>query len=354
MQGAVFTGGRKVTLETFDDPVPGEGEVIVEIKASGMCGSDLHFYRADGGAPEMARKLGLGGDGELKINGHEPCGVVAARGPGVPEKHAPTGQRVTVHHYAGCETCPDCKEGWSQLCRVGPMQVFGVTGHGAHAQYMKVPAFTLVPLPDEVSFEVGAALSCGTTTAYGALKRMNMTGGKTLAIFGQGPVGLSGVALAKAMGLDVIALDVSDDRLALATRCGADDVINVANEDAVEGLRKRTGGRGVHYALEASANEDARIASIRGTRVWGTVAFVGEGGQVTVDVSPDLLRRQLTLIGSWTFSSGIQGECTRFVADNGVDIGALITDTWPLSQIDEAYRKFDQQQMGKGIIRPGA
>ncbi|MEO1266319.1 MAG: alcohol dehydrogenase catalytic domain-containing protein, partial [Pseudomonadota bacterium] len=113
MQGAVFSGKRTVTLQSFDDPTPGPGEVIVKIKASGMCGSDLHFYRADGGAPEMAKKLGLGGDGELKINGHEPCGEVVARGPGVAEHHAPTGQRVSIHHYAGCETCPDCKSGWS-------------------------------------------------------------------------------------------------------------------------------------------------------------------------------------------------------------------------------------------------
>lgn len=352
MKGAVFVGSRQVELQDFQDPTPGEGEVVVEIKASGMCGSDLHFYRADGGAPAMAAKLGLGGDGKPKINGHEPCGEVVARGPGVPAHHAPMGQRVSIHHYAGCETCPDCRSGWSQLCKVGPMQVYGVTGHGAHAKYMKVPVFTLVPLQDEISYEVGAAISCGTTTAYGALKRMNMEGGRTLAIFGQGPVGLSGVALAKAMGMTVFALDISDDRLALAETCGADALINVAREDPVEALRKLTGGKGVHYAMEASANSEARLAAIRGTRTWGVVSYVGEGGDVTIEVSPDLLRRQLTLIGSWTFSSNIQDECTRFIADNGVNVAALITDRWPITEIDEAYKKFDKQQMGKGIIVP--
>lgn len=352
MKGAVFVGGRNVELQDFEDPTPGEGEVVIEIKASGMCGSDLHFYRAPGGAPEVARKLGLGGDGRPVINGHEPCGIVAARGSGVPKHVAPEGKRVSIHHYAGCEVCPDCRAGWSQLCKEGAMQVYGVTGHGAHAKYMKAPAFTLVPLPDELSFETGAAISCGTTTAYGALKRMEMAGGHTLAVFGQGPVGLSGVLLAKAMGMRVIAVDITPARLALAEACGADELVNAAETDTVEELRKLTGGKGVHYAMEASAHPDARVAAVRGTRTWGKVAFVGEGGQVTLDVSPDLIRRQVTLIGSWTFSSGIQDECTRFIADNRVDIDKLITDRWTLDQIAEAYQKFDKQEMGKGVIVP--
>ena len=138
MKGVVFTGNRQVETMDFDDPTPGEGEVVLEIKASGMCGSDLHIYRSPGGGPELARKLGLGGSGKPAIGGHEPCGVVVARGAGVAKKHAPDGGRFMVHHYAGCETCPDCKAGWSQLCKVGPMQVYGVTGHGAHAKYIKV------------------------------------------------------------------------------------------------------------------------------------------------------------------------------------------------------------------------
>ena len=352
MKGVVFTGNRQVEIQDFDDPIPSEGEVVVEIKASGMCGSDLHLYRSPGGGPAMAAALGLGGDGKPKIGGHEPCGVVAARGPGVPKHIAPDGARVMVHHYAACETCPDCKQGWPQLCQEGDKQIYGITGHGGHAKYIAVPAFTLVPLPEELSFGAGAALSCGTTTAYGALKRMKMDGGKSIAIFGQGPVGLSGTALAKAMGMHVIAVDISSDRLALGRNCGAEHVVNAATHDPVEEIRKLTGGKGAHYSFESSANEQARIAAIQSLRTWGTAAYVGEGGTMTVDVSKDMLRRQATLIGSWTFSSHIQDECTRFVADNGVDVDAIITDHWPLDDVATAYQKFDQQQMGKGIITP--
>ncbi|MFY0613704.1 MAG: zinc-binding dehydrogenase [Hyphomicrobiaceae bacterium] len=352
MKGVVFTGNREIAFQDVADPKPGPGEVVIEIKASGMCGSDLHLYRSPGGGPAMAASLGLGGDGEPSIGGHEPCGVVVERGEGVPKHVAPDGARVMVHHYSGCETCPDCRGGWPQLCQVGPMQVYGVTAHGAHSSHMKIPAFTLVSLPDELSFETGAAISCGTGTAYGALKRMKMDGGRTLAVYGQGPVGTSATMLGKAMGMHVFAVDISDERLALAKKCGADEVINVANKDAVEELRKLTGGKGVHYAVECSSNPDARVAAVKGTRTWGTVCYVGEGGTVQLEVSPDMIRRQVTLMGSWTFSTNIQDECTKFIADNGVPIDDLITDHFKLSDAVEAYKKFDKQQMGKGMLKP--
>src|SRR5947208_1415343 len=201
MRGIVFLGNRKLEIQEFPDPTPGPGEVVLEMKASGMCGSDLHPYRAAGNA---AAALGLGAGGPV-IAGHEPCGVVAAVGVGVDS--ALVGQRVMNHHYKGCGACRHCRLGWSQLCRAG-ITVYGMTGHGGHARYMKAPAFTCVPLPEELSFEEGASVSCGTGTAYGALKRIDVSGRDTLAVFGQGPVGLSATMLGRAMGARVIAVDV--------------------------------------------------------------------------------------------------------------------------------------------------
>jgi L-iditol 2-dehydrogenase len=120
------------------------------------------------------------------IAGHEPCGVVVAVGMGVTPKEARSGQRVMNHHYTGCGSCKHCRSGWAQLCLEGAT-AFGANGHGAHAKYMKVPVDRLVPLAEALSFETGAALSCGTGTADGALKRLNLQGGETIAIFGQGP-----------------------------------------------------------------------------------------------------------------------------------------------------------------------
>jgi threonine dehydrogenase-like Zn-dependent dehydrogenase len=344
MRAVVFLGDRTLELREFPDPTPGPGVVVLAMTASGMCGSDLHFYRAAGGAAS----LGLGGTGPV-IGGHEPCGVVAERGPGVCEGDAPTGQRVMVHHYKGCGLCEHCRVGWSQLCRKG-FVVYGATGHGAHAPYMKVPVSTLVPLDESLTFEEGAAISCGTGTAYGALKRLDVSGRDTLAVFGQGPVGLSATMLGRAMGARVIALDVVPERRKLAADLGADAVIDPSGTDPVGALRELTGGAGVEVALECSAHPDARAAAVRSVRTWGRVGYVGEGGSVTLDVSKDLLRRQVTLVGSWTFSAVGQEECARFIAERRLPLRQLLTHRFSLDQAEAAYRLFDTQTTGKGVF----
>ena len=345
MRGAVFLGNRKIEIRNFPDPTPGPGEVVIEMKASGMCGSDLKFYRSPPGAAQAA--LGLGGGAEPFIAGHEPCGVVAARGPGVPEREAPIGQRVMDHHYSGCGVCKHCRVGWSQLCRAG-IVVYGVTANGGHAEYLKVPARTLVPLPEELSFVEGAAVSCGTGTAYGALRRMQLTGGSTLAVFGQGPVGLSATLLGAKMGARVIAVETNPERLALAKQFGAEVAVHA--DDSEKALKDLTRGEGVDLALDCTGIAAARVAAVRSAKTWGTVCFVGEGGEVTLDVSRDLLRKQLTVIGSWTFSAMGQAECARFIVDNRIALERIFTHRWKLEQADEAYRTFDTQSTGKGVI----
>jgi threonine dehydrogenase-like Zn-dependent dehydrogenase len=348
MQGVVFLGDRKLELKDFPDPAPGPRDVILEIKASGMCGSDLHQYRAaaqPAGAVTggITRKAGM-------IAGHEPCGVVAAVGSAVTEREARVGQRVMDHHYDGCGNCKHCRAGWTQMCLEGTT-VYGSGGHGGHAKYMKVPVSTLVPLPDPLSFVTGAAISCGTGTAWGALKRITLQGGETIAIFGQGPVGLSATQFAVAMGAHVIAIDISPERRKLAQEFGAHAVID-GKSDMVAAIRDLTHGEGAHKTLDASSAPEARAAAVRAVRSWGTACFVGERGQVTLDVSPDLLRRQVTLVGSWTFSKQGQAECAEFVADRKLDVEKLFTHRWKLGQAEEAYRLFDTQTTGKAVILP--
>ena len=189
------------------------------------------------------------------------------------------------------------------------MKVYGNNAHGGHAKYLKVPANTMVPLHESLSFTAGAAISCGSGTAYGALRRMNVSGRDTIAIFGQGPVGLAGTQFAKAMGARVIALDTNPQRLERAREFGADELVNPGSNDPVEAIKELTHGKYADLSLDTSSNREARLNAIRSTKVWGTMCFVGEGGDVTIDVSPHLLRRQMTLIASWTFSTVIQAEC---------------------------------------------
>jgi threonine dehydrogenase-like Zn-dependent dehydrogenase len=346
MRGVVFTGNRKLALMEFEDPTPGPREVVLEIKASGMCGSDLHQYRRTqmGGQTGGIKRA----EGPV-IAGHEPCGIVAAIGSAVTEKEARIGQRVMDHHYGGCGVCKHCASGWAQMCLEGTT-VYGSGGNGAHAKYMKVPVSTLVPLPDSLSFEVGAAISCGTGTAYGALRRLDLKGDETIAIFGQGPVGLSATQLAVAMGARVIALDISPERRELAKQFGAHEVLNPMGNDPVAAIRELTHGEGAHKTIDCSSNPEARAATVRSVRTWGTACFVGEGGNVTLDVSPDMLRRQVTLMASWTFSKNGQADCAEFVADRKIAVDKLFTHRWKLEQAEGAYTLFDTQTTGKGVF----
>ena len=340
MRGIVFVGERELQLRQFPDPVPGPRDVVVQIKASGMCGSDLPPYRA---ARSATREI---------IRGHEPCGVVAERGVSVTEEEAPIGQRVMVHHYSGCEQCKYCRVGYSQLCVRGGHKVYGATTHGGHADYILVKPFMLVPLPEELSFEEGAAISCGTGTAFDALRRLDVSGRDTLAVFGQGPVGLSATLLAKAMGARVLAVDIAPERLKLASDFGADAVINSRESDPVQAIRDLTRGEGAQATLDCTGNPEARVNAVKSAPVWGRVCFVGEGNTATFDVSPDIIHKQLTIYGSWTFSSVGQAECARFIVDHGLRLNDLLTDRFRLDEAERAYQRFDTQTTGKGVFVP--
>lgn len=337
MRGIVFLGDRRLELREFPDPTPGPRDVVVEMKASGMCGSDLMPYRAPAG-----QVLPI-------IRGHEPCGVIVARGSAVMEDEAPIGQRVMIHHYSGCGQCKYCRVGYSQLCLHGHL-IYGANAHGGHARYMLVKPFMLVPLPEELSFEEGAAISCGTGTAYLALKRLDISGRDTLAIFGQGPVGLSGTMLAKAMGARVIAVDLSAERLELARQFGADEVLDARRDDVVEAIRELTHGEGADATLDCTGQPQARVNAVRGARTWGRVCFVGEGNTTTFDISPDIIHKQLTIYGSWTFSSVGQAECAQFIVDRRLPLGKLLTHRFALDEAESAYRLFDTQTTGKGVF----
>ena len=183
--------------------------------------------------------------------------------------------------------------------------------------------------------------------------RLGLQGDHTIAIFGQGPVGLSATQLAAEMGARVIALDTSDERLARAKEFGAEQLINPkTTEHVVKAIKDLTHGLGADLSLDASSSPLARAQAVRCVRTWGKACYVGEGDNVTLDVSNDLLRRQVTLIGSWTFSTVGQAECARFIADRGIDVDRLFTHRWRLDQAEEAYRLFDSQTAGKGVFLP--
>lgn len=334
MRGMIFLGNRQVEIRDFPTPEPGPGEAVVAIRAAGLCGSDLGLYRGDRVAPW--------------IGGHEPCGEVAALGRGVTSPAI--GDRVIVYHYAGCGVCRYCRSGWEQLCARGGHRVYGFGSDGGNAEALIVPARALVPLPEPLTFEEGAAIACGTGTAYGALVRLAVSGRDTLAIYGQGPVGLSATLLGKAMGARVIAIDLAPARLALALALGADEVVDASAGDPVEAVRDLTHGEGADAAIDCTGSATARVQAVRSARVFGRACFVGEGGTVALNPSPDIIHRQLTLHGSWTFSTVLLEECARFIVDRRVPLGQLITGRFPLEEAGEAFRQFEAGAPGKFVL----
>lgn len=354
MRGMVFKGACKVEIQDFPDPVPGPGEAVIAIKASGLCGSDLHFYRH--GMTDAIESMGFkervarSEDGEIRIiGGHEPCGVITALGPGVDPKAFKVGDRVVVFHYEGCSYCDHCRTGWSQLCDHGA-RIHGVMSHGAHADYMKVPVSTLVHLPQEISFKGGAAVACGTGTAYGALLRLDISARDKLAVYGLGPVGLSAAQLAAAMGVEVFGVDINPDRVERAKALGVAHAIDASRLDPVEEILKLTGGKGVSCAMECAGSEQPRSQAVRSTAIWGRIALVAIGGNISLDVMKDVIGKQRTLIGSYTFSEVGMKDCARFIADHGVAVDRLFTDEWTLDQAEEAYADFNRQSGGKGVF----
>lgn len=338
VQGAVYLGDRRIELREFPEPTPGPGEVVVATRASGLCGSDLNYYRA---APDPGHAQ--------CIAGHEPAGVVYAVGEGVTAAQATIGDRVMIHHYFGCGNCVQCRSGWSQMCLVQPIVVVGSDNHGGHAPYILVPASTLVPLDDALSFEAGAAIACGTGTAWGALERVGDVGGRAVAVFGQGPVGLSVTMLATAMGAKVIAVDPAPARREQALKFGAIAVVDPLDGPSPDAIKAIAGPDGVPLAIETSGSNFAAKDLLDSLAQWGRGCFVGVGAEIQLGVLP-YLRRQLTVMTSWSMSWIGMKECADFIIENQLPVDDLFSHRWTLEQVVEAYQEFDLQRAGKGVI----
>ena len=339
MKGVVFLGDQKLELREFPRAEPGDGEVLIQMKASGLCGSDLIYYRAPRAQlPERVLN---------NIKGHEPCGIIAALGPST--RNVKVGDRVMIHHYVGCGGCKYCLAGWAQLCVKG-RKIQGTDVHGAHGDFMVCPDTCCVRLPDELSFEEGSMLSCGTGTAYQALKRLDISGRDTLAVFGQGPVGMSAMMLAKAMGARVIAIDMVRERLESSKRFGADEIINAVEADPVAAIKELTRAEGADATMDCSGSEQGRVNALRSARIWGRACFVGERGTTTFDISELFLRKQLTVYGSWTFSTHGLAEVASFVVEHKVPIRSMISHRFSISQADEAYKLFAAGRTNKAVF----
>jgi threonine dehydrogenase-like Zn-dependent dehydrogenase len=341
MRGVVLPGGRRVELREVPVPVPGHGQVLVEVRASSICGSDLRaIYR---------EHLGRGAEAYTGvIAGHEPAGAVVAAGPGV-ERFGP-GDRVAIYHIAGCGVCPECRSGSMVACSGRSRAAHGWQRDGGHAPYMVAEERTLVPLPEPLTFADGACVACGFGTAYEALCRLGVGGRDRVLVTGLGPVGLAVGMLARLLGArEVLGAETSEARRALAVELG---VVDEAHPP--EALAADAGAIGADVAVDCSGAAAARVLALDGLRRFGRCAFVGEGGDVTIDVSRQLIHKDITLLGSWVTSVARMEELTGLLARTGVHPDRTVTHRFGLEQAAEAYATADAQAAGKVVIEPAA
>ncbi len=263
MRAAVLHEFRKpLSLEEVARPEPNADEVLIEIEACGACHSDLHV--SDGDWVQLARIVK-----KPLILGHEIAGRVVERGEAVEDLEV--GDRVGVPWiYKTCGDCEFCLEGNENLC--AKQQITGVTVDGGYAEYVKAPAAHAVRIPERLSSIQAAPLFCAGVTVYRALRQVELSRGQRLAVFGIGGLGHLAVQIGKTLGAEITAIDIADEKLALAKALGASAALNAQAVDVAKTLRR---GGGVHVAMVTSAAKPAYDMAFYCVRPTGTLLVVG-------------------------------------------------------------------------------
>ncbi len=348
MTGAVLPGDSTVEFNEYVVPEPGERQVLVQVKASSICGSDIRaIYRQHlGEGPEAYQGV---------IAGHEPCGRIVKTGPGCRERK--TGDRVTVYHISGCGCCPDCMHGYQISCRSKHRAAYGWQRDGGHAPFLLAEEQDCIPLPDNLSFVDGAFMACGYGTAWECLTRMNLSGPDRLLITGLGPVGLAAAQIGRAVGAcEIIGVEINEKRLALAEKLEYTkgipliDHVIVSDDSASHTIQEMTEGLGCEVSIDCSGAAPARLLALQNTRQWGRCGFVGEGGAVEFDVSPFLIHKQITLFGSWVTSRRHIVDLAEFLSRKNVRPELTCGPQLPLEEAEKAYNLADEGETGKVCI----
>ena len=342
MKAWVLGGPEQLSLTEKPVPQPGAAEVLVRIDAIAVCATDLEIIKY--GPPALIQ-------GGMPFNknftpGHEYMGTVVKLGPGVDEYSV--GDRVTVEIHAGCGRCPRCREGMYTACLNYGMnygehnkghRANGFTTDGGFAEYAVNNINTLVHVPDDMTDEEATLVVTAGTAMYGLDVMGGVIAGQSVVVMGPGPIGLMGVGVAKALGASpVILTGTRDNRLEMGKKLGADHVINIRNQDAVEEVRRLTKGIGCDYVLECSgaptALNDAAKMCNRGGRIC-LAAFPHE--PVLVDVA-HIVRNNIYVFGIRGEGKSATHRAAAFMAQKRFDAKLIHTHTFPLKDVPEAIR----------------
>jgi len=343
MKGAVLPGNSTVELRDFEIPAPGHGEVLLKMKASTICGSDIRCI--------YHQHLGKGPEGYQPgmIAGHEPSGQIVQTGPGC--RRFREGDRVIVYHISGCGLCNDCRRGYYISCTSPYRRAYGWQRHGGMAEYLLAEEKDLVALPDFLSYSDGAQVACGFGTVYEGLEKIGVCGNDAVLITGLGPLGLAAAMLARAMGAcKLIGIETIPERLQIARQLDLFDHLLRAAADNVQQVRELTGGAGAEKTVDCSANEQARLTCIQAARKWGRIVFLGEGGTCAFQPSPDIIHDQKTIYGSWVTSLWRMEELVERLVRWQIHPERLITHRFPLEQAAAAYAVMAEGRCGKVAV----
>jgi threonine dehydrogenase-like Zn-dependent dehydrogenase len=336
MKKAVILGERKAGLVEAPDPQPTDDMVLVKVYAASMCAEYKMFV-----AGKRAEFLG-----------HEAAGEVMAVAQ--PDR-VKVGDRVVVQPLYTCGRCSLCMAGDYIHCEnYGDLETFigAWEGGATYAHYLLKPSWLLSPIPDGVSYEHASLALCGLGPSFGAFQTMGLSAFDTVLITGLGPVGLGGVVNARFRGTRVIAVEFVPWRVERARQMGAAVVIDPRSEDVVQQIRDLTGGKGVDCALDCSGSVQAQRLCIDATRRKGRVAFVGEcHDDLTIRISPDMIRKGLTLVGSWHYNLNDFPLVMKVIQESPL-IDLLISHVMPMSKIQEAFELSVSHECAKIILEP--
>lgn len=328
--------GQPLQMQEVSTPRIGDQDVLVRVKAAGICHSDAH-YRA-GVSPVCSLPLTLG---------HEIAGVVEEVGSQV--SNVKVGDRVCLHYLVTCGDCYYCSTGNEQFCTSGAM--IGKHRDGGYAEYISVPARNAFSLLNELSFEEGAVLMCSSATSFHALRKAEVKPGERVAIFGVGGLGMSAVQLARAFGaLDVYAVDVDEKKLEVAERFGAVPV-NAKAGDPVEKLRRLTGGKGVDVALEFIGLPLTMRQAVQSLAIFGRAVVVGITDR-SFEIAPyaDLLMKEAQVLGAADHLAQELPLLLEIVRHRLLDLSQVITATIPLDA-EAINQVLDRLERGEAGVR---
>jgi len=328
--------GQPLEMQEISIPTIGAREVLVRVKAAGICHSDAHYRAGRSRVEPLPLTLG-----------HEVAGVVEQIGAEV--SNVSVGDRVCLHYNITCGDCYYCTTGHDQFCE--RVRMIGHFADGGYAEYIAIPARNAIPLPNEIPFEPGATLMCASATAFHALQKSRLRGGESVAIFGIGGLGMSAIQLARALGaLDVIAVDINAEKLKLAAHYGA-QIVNAKEADALDAIRDLTHGRGVDVAIEMIGLPQTMRQAVQSLGVLGRAVIVGLSDRtLEIKTYTELLGKEAAVIGS---NDHLLSELPQVVelARRGVlDTSRVVTRTVPL-EAEAINATLDALEQFSGDVR---